>query len=173
MFSNNHIIDEIRQFYSFSTQIPTSTSISAFNVIITLTGGTTELYNNNGAGFPVQDSIMLQAPESCLSPTNSNQNLTVFAAVSSLSCPSHVGAFHKLHTASRHCRGLLTDRGLSWGTLLTTYDISGAQYGDLFCGELDFDSKCPGIRSPSPSPSYVVDSHDLSICLRPLQSICR
>ena len=116
---------------------------------------------------------MLQTPESCLSPTNSNQNLTIFAAVSSLSCPSHAGAFRKLDTALRHCRGLLTDRGLSWGTLLTIYDISGPQYGDLFCGELDLDSKRPGIRSPSPSPSYVVDFHDLSIFLWSLQSICR
>ena len=64
-------------FYGFSAQIPTSSSISTFNVLITLVGGGTELHNNNGEGFPVQDTIMLQSPQSCL---NSN-GLTVVAAV--------------------------------------------------------------------------------------------
>jgi len=66
------------QFYSFSSTIPSDTSMSSFNVVIDLVGGGTELYNNGGTGFPVQDSIMLQTPQSCL-----NQgNLTVVAAVS-------------------------------------------------------------------------------------------
>ena len=69
--------DDSFAFFGFSAQIPTSSSISAFNVVITLVGGTTELHNNNGAGFPVQDTIMLQSPQSCL---NSN-GLTVVAAV--------------------------------------------------------------------------------------------
>jgi Peroxidase len=68
------------QFYSFSSTIPSDTSISSFNVVIDLVGGGTELYDNNGNGFPVQDSIMLQSPQSCL-----NQgNLKVVAAVSNV-----------------------------------------------------------------------------------------
>jgi hypothetical protein len=68
------------QFYSFSSTLPSDTSISSFNVIINLVGGGSELYNNSGTGFPVQDSIMLQSPQSCL-----NQgNLTVVAAVSTI-----------------------------------------------------------------------------------------
>lgn len=68
------------QFYSFSSTLLSDTSISSFNVIINLVGGGGELHNNNGTGFPVQDSIMLQSPQSCL-----NQgNLTVVAAVSTI-----------------------------------------------------------------------------------------
>ncbi|MCJ1284401.1 hypothetical protein MMC26_003733 [Xylographa opegraphella] len=67
--------DDDFTFYGFSTQISTSSSISAFNVLITLVGGGSELHNNNGAGFPVQDTIMLQSPQSCL---NGN-GLTVVA----------------------------------------------------------------------------------------------
>ncbi|MCJ1393673.1 hypothetical protein MMC18_006549 [Xylographa bjoerkii] len=69
--------DDSFTFYGFSAQIPTSSSISAFNVLITLVDGGTELHNNNGGGFPVQDTIMLQSPQSCL---NSN-GLTVVAAI--------------------------------------------------------------------------------------------
>jgi hypothetical protein len=68
------------QFYSFSYTLPSDTSISSFNVIINLVGGGNELYNNNGVGFPVQDSIMFQSPQSCL-----NQGkLTIVAAVSTI-----------------------------------------------------------------------------------------
>jgi hypothetical protein len=68
------------QFYSFSATIPSDTSISSFNVVIDLVGGGTELYDNNESGFPIQDSIMLQSPQSCL-----NQgNLIVVAAVSNV-----------------------------------------------------------------------------------------
>jgi len=56
-------------------------------VLVTLVGGATEMHDNNGVGFPVQDSIMLQTPQSCLLPAqflNEKQNLTVVAAVSAL-----------------------------------------------------------------------------------------
>ena len=73
--------DDSFTFYGFSTQLPSDTSISAFNVFITLTSGTTETYNNGGAGFPIQDNIMLQSPQSCLSAGQ----LTVVSAVRSSS----------------------------------------------------------------------------------------
>ncbi|KAI4201356.1 MAG: hypothetical protein LQ350_003275 [Teloschistes chrysophthalmus] len=69
---------EIR-FYAFSAQIPSQSSISAFNVIITLASGATETYNNNGQGYPMQDNVMLQAPQSCVA----GGTLTVTAAVRS------------------------------------------------------------------------------------------
>jgi hypothetical protein len=55
-------------------------------VLITLTSGATELYDNDGTGFAVQDDIMLQSPQSCLSPTTDADGkniMTVVAAVSS------------------------------------------------------------------------------------------
>jgi hypothetical protein len=58
-------------------------------VLITLTSGATELHDNNGAGFAVQDDIMLQSSQSCLSPTadvDGKNAITVVAAVSTLSC---------------------------------------------------------------------------------------
>ena len=44
-----------------------------------MTSGTTQTYNNNGGGFPVSDSVIVQTPQSCLS----NGNLTVLAAIRS------------------------------------------------------------------------------------------
>ena len=67
------------QFYGFSTDLSTHSSISSFQVVITLVGGGTETYDNNGSGFLVQDQIMLQTPQSCV---DAGGALTVVAAVS-------------------------------------------------------------------------------------------
>ncbi|KAH7343016.1 hypothetical protein BKA65DRAFT_303260 [Rhexocercosporidium sp. MPI-PUGE-AT-0058] len=69
--------DDSFTFYGFSANIPATTSISSFTVVIAGTGGLSTTYNNNGAGFPIQDSVIALAPQSCLSGTN----LTVVAAV--------------------------------------------------------------------------------------------
>ncbi|KAL8719332.1 MAG: hypothetical protein Q9225_003653 [Loekoesia sp. 1 TL-2023] len=71
--------DDSFTFYAFSTRIPSQSSISAFNVLITLTGGGTELYDNNGQGYPIQDNVMLQTPQSCVA----GNSLMVSAAVRS------------------------------------------------------------------------------------------
>ena len=55
-------LDDTFAFYSFSASIPATASISSFTV--TVNGG--ETFDNNGGGFPVQDSIMFQKPQSCL-----------------------------------------------------------------------------------------------------------
>jgi len=41
--------------------------------------GHTEIFGNGGAGYPIQDQIILQAPQSCV---NTGGGLTVVAAVS-------------------------------------------------------------------------------------------
>ncbi|RMZ83074.1 hypothetical protein DV738_g1286, partial [Chaetothyriales sp. CBS 135597] len=69
--------DDSFSFYSFSTTIPASTSISSFIISITDSGGSTETLDNNGSGFPVQDSVLLQLPQSC----SASSSLTVTAAV--------------------------------------------------------------------------------------------
>ncbi|KAL8936736.1 MAG: hypothetical protein Q9216_004777 [Gyalolechia sp. 2 TL-2023] len=71
--------DDSFTFYAFSSRIPSQSSISAFNVLITLASGSTELYDNNGQGYPIQDNVMLQAPQSCVV----GNTLTVTAAVRS------------------------------------------------------------------------------------------
>ncbi|KAH8801571.1 heme peroxidase [Xylogone sp. PMI_703] len=76
--------DDTFTFYSFSSDLSSNTSISSFNVHITLASGTTEVHDNNGGGFPIQDSIFFQAPQSCLGTTtdaNGNKAMTVVAAV--------------------------------------------------------------------------------------------
>ena len=72
--------DDSFTFYGFSWPLSSATSISSFNVIVTLTSGSKQIYGN-GAGFPVQDQIMLQSPQSCLA----SNALKVVAAVRSTS----------------------------------------------------------------------------------------
>ncbi|KAH7063129.1 heme peroxidase, partial [Macrophomina phaseolina] len=69
--------DDSFEFYGVSANIPTDSGISSFNVLITLTSGETELHDNNGSGFPLQDTVIFQSPQSCLSGTT----MTVAAAV--------------------------------------------------------------------------------------------
>ncbi|KAL8996539.1 MAG: hypothetical protein Q9188_006548 [Gyalolechia gomerana] len=71
--------DDSFTFYAFSSRIPSQSSVSAFNVLITLASGGTELYDNNGQGYPIQDNVMLQVPQSCVV----GNTLTVTAAVRS------------------------------------------------------------------------------------------
>ncbi|RMD39851.1 hypothetical protein DV735_g5278, partial [Chaetothyriales sp. CBS 134920] len=70
--------DDTFSFFGFSTTIPASTSISSFIISITNSDGSTESFDNNGSGFPVQDSVLLQLPQSC---STSSSSLTVIAAV--------------------------------------------------------------------------------------------
>src|SRR5438045_4966422 len=68
------------QFYSFSAILPSDTSISSFTVHLTLTSAATETYDNNGAGFPITDNVMLLKPQSCVTAAG---KLTVQAAIRS------------------------------------------------------------------------------------------
>lgn len=58
-------LDDTFAFYGFSTSFPTTTSISSFTVTITKSDGSVETFNNGGAGFPVQDTLLLQSPQTC------------------------------------------------------------------------------------------------------------
>lgn len=69
--------DDTFSFFNFDTKLSADTSISSFNVIVTISGGNTETWNNNGNGFKVDDSIIYQAPQSCL---DGSGKLTVIAA---------------------------------------------------------------------------------------------
>ncbi|KAL8825896.1 MAG: hypothetical protein Q9191_004136 [Dirinaria sp. TL-2023a] len=74
--------DDTFSFFGFSSKIDSTSSISGFIVILTLANGHTEIHENNGNVFPVQDTIMLQSPQSCVS---GGSDLTVVAAVRSSS----------------------------------------------------------------------------------------
>ncbi|KAF3484451.1 uncharacterized protein GIQ15_03775 [Arthroderma uncinatum] len=69
------------QFYGFSASLPVETSISKFNVRIVLNTGEVILYDNNGSGYAVQDTIMLQPKQSCIVEGNTPGNFVVVVAV--------------------------------------------------------------------------------------------
>ncbi|KIW71254.1 hypothetical protein PV04_03439 [Phialophora macrospora] len=75
--------DDTFTFFSFAATIPASTSISSFTVLVTLTSGGTQTFDNNGQGYPISDNIFAQSSYSSLSGVDGsgNQQLTVFAAV--------------------------------------------------------------------------------------------
>ncbi|KAF2668728.1 heme peroxidase [Microthyrium microscopicum] len=76
--------DNTFAFYGFSAQIPASSSISSFRVIVTFSNGGNHINNNNGLGFPVQDTVLYQRAQSCVSGTpdsSGNLALTITAAV--------------------------------------------------------------------------------------------
>ncbi|OAP57075.1 hypothetical protein AYL99_09188 [Fonsecaea erecta] len=74
--------DDTFTFYGFEGTIPALTSISSFTVIVTLTSGSTQTFDNNGQGYPISDAIFTQTSYSSLAATDGsgNQQLTVFAA---------------------------------------------------------------------------------------------
>lgn len=71
--------DDTFEFFPISTNIPTSSGISSFTVIVSLNDGTSESYDNNGNSYPLSDAVILQKPQSCL--LQSSGALTVSALV--------------------------------------------------------------------------------------------
>ncbi|KAI1647215.1 heme peroxidase [Daldinia loculata] len=63
--------------FPINTGIPTSTGISSFTVTLNMADGTTKTYDNNGNTYPMQDTIFIQNPQSCLL----SGTLTITAAV--------------------------------------------------------------------------------------------
>lgn len=79
--SSGNGFDSEFNFYDFSTTL--DAGVSHFNVSIATAAGVEE-YDNGGAGFPIDDSVLLQTPQSCLIQeldANGNWNLTAVAAV--------------------------------------------------------------------------------------------
>lgn len=77
--------DDSFSFFGFSADLPVGTSISSFKVSVTYTDGTQTTFDNYGLGFPVQDTVIYQAPQSCL---DSSGKLTVVAAVRNQTAPN-------------------------------------------------------------------------------------
>ncbi|KAH0846544.1 hypothetical protein AYO21_11301 [Fonsecaea monophora] len=74
--------DDTFTFYGFEGTIPASTSISSFTVIVSLTSGSTQTFDNNGQGYAISDKIFAQTSYSSLAAADAsdNQQLTVYAA---------------------------------------------------------------------------------------------
>ncbi|KAJ4350376.1 uncharacterized protein N0V89_008997 [Didymosphaeria variabile] len=76
--------DDSFSFFGFSTDLLVDTSISSFRVSVTYSDSTQATYDNNGSGFQVVDTVIYQAPQSCL---DSSGKLTVVAAVRNQTVP--------------------------------------------------------------------------------------
>lgn len=70
--------DDSFVWFPLNITIPSNTGISSFTCALRFVDGTTEYFDNNGAWFPIQDALLLQSPQSCLSGSH---ELTVTAAV--------------------------------------------------------------------------------------------
>ncbi|KAG6269149.1 hypothetical protein E4U47_004269 [Claviceps purpurea] len=82
--------DDTFHFYPIDEVIPASSGISSFNVTVHNGDGTSKLYDNNGKGYPLQDDILFQIPQSCIKGTSGA--LTVVAAVRNDVAASNKGA---------------------------------------------------------------------------------
>ncbi|KAG7009839.1 WSC domain-containing protein [Physcia stellaris] len=168
--------DDSFAFYGFSSQLPSTSSISGFNVVVTYTSGATETYNNGGAGFPVQDQIMLQSSQSCLS----SNKLTVVAAVRSTSGgPASLDLTLKVPRTGIIVPALQTQSvAMTKGTTVGPYDLYSATYTldasqtqntkfdlslgsgvkDSFKGVGDLGATCSPLDSRSPSSTTMITS---------------
>lgn len=70
--------DDSFVWFPLDITIPSKTGISSFTCTLRFVDGTARYFDNNGAWFQVQDAILFQTPQSCLS---GGSKLTVTAAV--------------------------------------------------------------------------------------------
>lgn len=58
--------DDTFAFFSIDESIPSVTGISSFIVTLFYANGTQDTFDNHGNGYPVQDAILFQQPQSCV-----------------------------------------------------------------------------------------------------------
>lgn len=71
--------DDTFSFFPVEATIPAESGISSFTVTVHHANGTSRLYDNNGAAYPLRDDVVFQAPQSCV--RGSTGALRVAAAV--------------------------------------------------------------------------------------------
>lgn len=71
--------DDTFAFFPIDAKIPVSTGISSFVVSVNHADGTKQAADNNGNGYPIQDTILFQRPQSCV--LGSSGAATLVAAV--------------------------------------------------------------------------------------------
>jgi hypothetical protein len=71
--------DDTFAFFPIDANIPAASGISSFTVAINQVDGTSETFGNNGEGYPIQDGVLFQVPQSCL--LGSSGAMTIVAAV--------------------------------------------------------------------------------------------
>ncbi|KAI4121727.1 MAG: hypothetical protein LQ338_006195 [Usnochroma carphineum] len=166
--------DDSFTFYAFSTTIPSQSSISAFNVLITLASGATETYDNNGNGYPIQDNVMLQADQSCVT----SSQLTVTAAVRSPATSANLVLTLKVprdgiitpalqsQTVELTQQSTIGPYNIVTGTYTldssqvqtTKFDITSGQSSDSFKSTGDLGTTCQPLDSGGSSPTSSTSS---------------
>lgn len=71
--------DDSFGFFPINAKIPVKTGISSFTVTVNHADGTKQVADNNGHGYPIQDTILFQKPQSCI--LGSTGATTLVAAV--------------------------------------------------------------------------------------------
>lgn len=150
--------DDTFSFFGFSTELEADTSISSFNVLVTLTGGSTQVFDNNGNGFKVDDTIIYQSPQSCL---DGSGKLTVVAAVRNGASSPSVKVVVKNAQASPNpvpslstaTAAMATQSAVgSYQLYSAAYTLSGSQASSAVFGVFA-DSSSDNYKSPSGLPT--------------------
>ncbi|KAH7130137.1 heme peroxidase [Dendryphion nanum] len=118
--------DDTFSFFTFSANIPVQSSISSFNVLVKTVNGD-QTYDNNGAGFKVDDSVIYQAPQSCL---DGSGKLTVAAAVRKGAAVPNLQVVVQIPRASPNPLPSLSTATVPMATQTGTglYDVYSASY---------------------------------------------
>ncbi|KAF2799827.1 WSC domain-containing protein 2 [Melanomma pulvis-pyrius CBS 109.77] len=163
--------DDTFQFYSFSAQLSAETSISSFSVVITKTSDITETWDNNGAGFKVDDNVIYQAPQSCL---DASGKLTVVAAARNGTVSPNLKVVVKNPRASPIVVPALSTATIAMATqsavgsyqlYFASYTFSGSQAqsavlgvsagssSDNYKNASSLSNVCASLSTPSPTPT--------------------
>ncbi|KAH9910074.1 heme peroxidase [Xylariomycetidae sp. FL2044] len=126
--------------FPINFNIDTSTGISSFTLALNTASGLSTSYDNNGQSYPVQDAIMLQTPQSCLT----GGSLTVTAAVRNdrNSLPVNVVVYYKNPTGdpNRPVPDLNNATvAMNQGDCVGPYTLYTANFTGL--GDLDYETR--------------------------------
>ncbi|OAA45490.1 WSC domain containing protein [Metarhizium rileyi] len=121
--------DDTFSFYPIEAVIPAASGISSFIVTVNNADGTSKVHDNNGNGYPLQDDILFQAPQSCI--TGSSGALTVVAAVRNDVASNGAQASISYKTPQANSPVALLNNAtvaLQKGACLGKYTLFSAQY---------------------------------------------
>lgn len=168
--------DDTFGFFPIDAKIPVDTGISSFTVTINHADGTQQTVDNNGNGYPIQDTVLFQKPQSCI--LGSTGAATIVAAVRNDAVPNGAKATIHYKTAQKdspapklnsvnldlekgQCVGQYTlfkiDHKIEGGMAYQSYvDLSSGQASDSFNAVTDIGGPCAEFQHPR-SCSGVVD----------------
>ncbi|KAM0285986.1 hypothetical protein ACHAQH_001175 [Verticillium albo-atrum] len=69
-------LDDTFAWYPIARNVPLASGISSFTITVRRTDGTSTVYDNNGASYPLQDAVFLQRYQSCLLQSSGVTTLT-------------------------------------------------------------------------------------------------